>query len=226
MKKLHFFVLSLFTIFTLVSCDNWLNVEQDPSNHIYYTASTLIYDPSGEYIFITDDNLKLVPTTKLTIPEAQKDTLLNKRYYISFQIKNQNDKEYSINLLSMQMMTQNSIIEINHNDSIENYKNELLNIKNIWISSNYLNIITEVQGSGSILHNYNMLHNPNIQSDTLYLTLRYDNNGDAKTYSFQQAIYYDINNYLTNQKDSTTICFKYNSGYLEYNTLYLKTASK
>ena len=123
-------------------------------------------------------------------------------------------------------MTQNSIIEINHNDSIKNYKNELLNIKNIWISSNYLNIITEVQGSGSILHNYNMLHNPNIQSDTLYLTLRYDNNGDAKTYSFQQAIYYDINNYLTNQKDSTTICFKYNSGYLEYNTLYLKTASK
>lgn len=223
MKKLYHIII-LLSIFIYTSCE--LNIEQDPSNQIYYAAATLTYDPTGEYIFATDDSLKLFPTSKITIPEAQKDTLLNKRYYISFQIKEQNEKIYSINLLSMQLMMKNNIIEISHNDSIKNYKNELLNITNLWFSGQYLNIITSIQGSGTKLHNYNLLYNSNIKSDTLYLTLRYDNNNDTESQNFQQALYYDIKNYLTNKKDSTVICFNYNSGYLEYNTLYIKVANQ
>lgn len=224
MKNLYYFLLPLFAIFIFASCD--LDIEQDPSNQIYKDAATLVYDPSGEYIFVTEDSIKLFPTSKITIPEAQKDTLLNKRYFISFQIKDQNDKIFSINLLSMQMMLEKQITEIENNDLINNYKNEILNIKNLWCSGSYLNIITEVQGSGSKLHNYNLLYNSNIKSDTLHLTLRYDNNNDTKTYTVQQAIYYNLQDYLTNNSDSTTICFNYNSGYLEYNTLYIKIASK
>lgn len=224
MKNFYYFLLPLFAIFIFASCD--LNIEQDPSNQIYNAASTLVYDPSGEYIFVTEDSVKLFPTSKITIPEAQKDSLLNKRYYISFQIKDQNDKIFSINLLSMQMMLKKQITEIENNDLINNYKNEILNIKNLWCSGSYLNIITEVQGSGTKLHNYNLLYNPNIKSDTLHLTLRYDNNNDTKTYTLQQALYYNLQDYLTNDSDSTTICFNYNSGYLEYNTLYIKIASK
>ena len=224
MKNFYYFLLPLFAIFVFASCD--LNIEQDPSNQIYNAASTLVYDPSGEYIFVTEDSVKLFPTSKITIPEAQKDSLLNKRYYISFQIKDQNDKIFSINLLSMQMMLEKHITEIENNDLINNYKNEILNIKNLWCSGSCLNIITEVQGSGSKLHNYNLLYNPNIESDTLHLTLRYDNNNDTKTYTLQQALYYNLQDYLTNDSDSTTICFNYNSGYLEYNTLYIKIASK
>jgi hypothetical protein len=224
MKNFYYFLLPLFAIFIFASCD--LNIEQAPSNQIYNAASTLVYDPSGEYIFVTEDSVKLFPTSKITIPEAQKDSLLNKRYFISFQIKDQNDKIFSINLLSMQMMLEKHITEIENNDLINNYKNEILNIKNLWCSGSCLNIITEVQGSGSKLHNYNLLYNPNIKSDTLHLTLRYDNNNDTKTYTLQQALYYNLQDYLTNDSDSTTICFNYNSGYPEYNTLYIKIASK
>ncbi|MBO5728846.1 MAG: hypothetical protein J6R43_03275 [Paludibacteraceae bacterium] len=224
MKHLYYFILPLFAIFVCASCD--LNIEQDPSNNIYYAASRLVYDPSGEYIFVTEDSLKLFPTSKITIPEAQKDTLLNKRYYISFQITDQYDNRFDVNLLSMQMMIEQQVTEIDDNASIDDYKNEILNIKSIWCTGPYLNLITEIQGSGNKLQNYNLLHNPNIQSDTLYLTLRYDNNNDAPTYTLQQALYYNIDNYLNSKDDSITICFKYNSGYLEYNTLYLKVPSK
>ncbi len=225
MKNLFYFILSTFITSLLMSCDI-LNIEQDPSNNKYQAAATLIHDPSGDNIFITDDSIKLFPTTKITIPDSQVDSLLNKRYYISFQIKEQNEKIYSINLLSMQMMEQKYVIEINHNDSIEKYKNEVLNINNIWYTGQYLNIITTVLGSGTKQHNYNLLYNPNTGTDTLYLTLRYDNNNDTKPYNLQQALYYDIKDYIKSEKDSTTICFNYNSGYLEYNTLYIKVASK
>ena len=113
MKNFYYFLLPLFAIFVFASCD--LNIEQAPSNQIYNAASTLVYDPSGEYIFVTEDSVKLFPTSKITIPEAQKDSLLNKRYFISFQIKDQNDKIFSINLLSMQMMLEKHITEIENN---------------------------------------------------------------------------------------------------------------
>jgi hypothetical protein len=126
----------------------------------------------------------------------------------------------------MQMMNKESIININNNDTINKYKNEQLNINLLWCSGKYLNIITQVKGSGSVAHNYYLLHNPNIDSDTLYLTMRYNSNNDKPTYALQQAMYYDLTEYITGKSDSTTICFNYNSGTPIYDTLYLKIANK
>ncbi len=226
MKKTYYiFLLLITTIILCTSCD-WLEPEQDPTNQIYNTAATLIYDLSGENIFITDDSLKLFPSSKLTIPEAQRDSLLNQRYFITFQIESQLHDIYTINLMSMQMMSKKQITTIDNNDFIGDYKNEILNMKAIWCSNQYVNIITQVKGSGTIEHNYHLLYNPNIDSDTLYFTLRYDNNKDKETYTLQQAMYYDLTELLTNRSDSTTICLNYNSGTPIYDTLYLKIASK
>ena len=80
------YILSILTIsLFLTSCD-WLEPETDLSNQIYQIAATLVHDNSGENVFITDDNFKLLPSNKLTIPDNQKDSLLNKRYFISFQL--------------------------------------------------------------------------------------------------------------------------------------------
>ena len=227
MKKLHYIIAAIATIILCSSCD-WLEPETS-SNQIYRTAATLINKPSlGQYIFLADDGIELIPTTPLIIPDAQKDTLLNKRYYITFQIEieTQNTQIYNINLISMQMMSKESITYINDNDSITTYKNEQLDISLLWTSGSYLNILTQVKGSGSVAHNYYLLHNPNINSDTLYLTMRYDSNNDQPTYSLQQAMYYDLTEYITGKSDSTTICFNYNSGTPTIDTLYLKIANK
>ena len=225
MKKLHYIIAVISTIILCSSCD-WLEPENQ-SNQIYRTAATLINKPSlGQYIFLADDSVQLIPTTPLIIPDIQRDSLLNKRYYITFQIEVNTAEVYNINLLSMQMMSEEPIININHNDSIATYKNEQLNISLLWTSGSYLNVLTQVKGSGSVAHNYHLLHNPNIESDTLYLTMRYDSNNDQPTYSLQQAMYYDLTEYITGKSDSTTICFNYNSGTSTYNTLYLKIANK
>ena len=227
MKKLHYIIAAIVTIILCSSCD-WLEPETS-SNQIYRTAATLINKPSlGQYIFLADDGIELIPTTPLKIPDAQKDTLLNKRYYITFQIEieTQNTQVYNINLISMQMMSKESITCINDNDSIATYKNEQLDISLLWTSGSYLNILTQVKGSGSVAHNYYLLHNPNINSDTLHLTMRYDSNNDQPTYSLQQAMYYDLTEYITGKSDSTTICFNYNSGTPTIDTLYLKIANK
>ena len=227
MKKLHYIIAAIATIILCSSCD-WLEPETS-SNQIYRTAATLINKPSlGQYIFLADDGIELIPTTPLIIPDAQKDTLLNKRYYITFQIEieTQNTQIYNINLISMQMMSKESITYINDNDSIATYKNEQLDISLLWTSGSYLNILTQVKGSGSVAHNYYLLHNPNINSDTLYLTMRYNSNNDQPTYSLQQAMYYDLTEYITGKSDSTTICFNYNSGTPTIDTLYLKIANK
>jgi hypothetical protein len=228
MKKTLYILLAFITITLCSSCD-WLEPEQDPSTQMYHTAATLISNPSlGQYTFLADDSVQLIPSTPLTIPDAQKDTLLNKRYYITFQIEieTQSTQSYNINLISMQMMNKESIININNNDTINKYKNEQLNINLLWCSGKYLNIITQVKGSGSVAHNYYLLHNPNIDSDTLYLTMRYNSNNDKPTYALQQAMYYDLTEYITGKSDSTTICFNYNSGTPTIDTLYLKIANK
>ena len=226
MKKFNFIIAVILTLFFCSSCD-WLEPEEDPSTHIYHTAATLIHDPeTGKEIFLADDGIKLIPTTALSIPDSLENALLDQRYYITFQIETQTPQIYNINLLSMQIMSRESITSISHNDTISEYKNEQLKINLLWTSGKYLNLITQIQGSGSVAHNYHLLHNPNQSSDTLHLTMRYDSNNDKPTYSLQQALYYDLSELLTNQSDSTTICFLYNSGTPTFDTLYLKIANK
>ena len=226
MKKFNFIIAVILTSIFCSSCD-WLEPEEDPSTHIYHTAATLIHDPeTGKEIFLADDGIKLIPTTALSIPDSLENTLLDQRYYITFQIETQTPQIYNINLLSMQIMSRESITSISNNDTIREYKNEQLKINLLWTSGKYLNLITQIQGSGSVAHNYHLLHNPNQNGDTLHLTMRYDNNNDKPTYSLQQALYYDLSEFLTNQSDSTTICFHYNSGTPTFDTLYLKIANK
>ena len=228
MKKSNLIIVIILTLIFCTACD-WLEPEDNPSSQIYRTAATLVYDPEiGMHIFLADDSVKLIPTTALSIPELQKDTLLNKRYYISFQIEIQTPSTelYNITLISMQMMSKEPIISISNNDTINEYKNEQLKINLLWCSGKYLNVITQIKGSGTVAHNYHLLHNPNMNSDTLYLTMRYDDNDDQPIYDLQQAMYYDLSEYLTNQSDSTTICFNYNSGTPTIDTLYLKIANK
>ena len=228
MKKFNFIIAVILTLFFCSSCD-WLEPEEDPSTQIYRTAATLIHDPeTGKEIFLTDDGVQLIPTTALSIPDTLENTLLNQRYYISFQIEIQtpSTKLYNITLISMQMMSKEPIISISNNDTINEYKNEQLKINLLWTSGKYLNLTTQIQGSGSVAHNYHLLHNPNQNGDTLHLTMRYDSNNDKPTYSLQQALYYDLSELLTNQSDSTTICFHYNSGTPTFDTLYLKIANK
>ena len=226
MKKFNFIIAVILTSIFCSSCD-WLEPEEDPSTHIYHTAATLIHDPeTGKEIFLADDGIKLIPTTALSIPDSLENTLLDQRYYITFQIETQTTQIYNINLLSMQIMSRESITSISHNDTISEYKNEQLKINLLWTSGKYLNLITQIQGSGSVAHNYHLLHNPNQNGDTLHLTMRYDSNNDKPTYSLQQALYYDLSELLTNTSDSTTICFHYNSGTPTFDTLYLKIANK
>ena len=224
MQKLKYFLLTLFISVLYVSCD-WLNPEINETNTIYYSAATLINDnKSGENIFLTDDSLYLYPTKLITIPETQKDSILNKRYYISFQIEKQNINKCDINLLSSQMMREITITEIESNEQITKYKNDILTISRLWTSGTYLNIINEIIGSGNKLHNYYLLHNPNITNDTLHLTLRYDKNNDNEVYNLQEVTTYNIKNYINTQQDSIIIRLDYNSYYPEYSTIYIKTA--
>ncbi len=225
-NKIRHIILSLLITIFCVSCD-WLEPETNEVNTIYYSAATLINDSSsGKNIFLTDDNLQLHPTELITIPDAKKDSLLNKRYYISFQVKEQIENRYSINLLSSQMMREIKIIEIESNEQIAKYKNEILTINRLWTSGTYLNIVSEIKGSGNKLHNYHLLYNPNITTDTLNLTLRYDYNNDTEDYNLQEATTYNLKNYINTQQDSLIIRLDYNSKYPKYNTIYIKTATR
>lgn len=225
-NKIHYSIFLLFITTFCASCD-WLEPEVDETNTIYYSAATLINDSaSGKNIFLTDDNLQLHPTELITIPDAKKDSLLNKRYYISFRIEEQNGNQYNINLLSSQMMREIEITEIASDEQIDKYKNEILTISRLWTSGSYLNIISEIQGSGNKLHNYHLLYKSNNTNDTLHLTLRYDNNNDTKIYNLQEATTYNLKNYINTQQDSLIIRLDYNSHYPEYNTIYLKTSTR
>ena len=225
MNKILISLLATLLLFT--SCENFLNTEVDPSTHVYYAAATLTYVPSGENIFITDDSLYLYPTSKITIPDLQKDSLLNQRYYITFQIEENSsvsNNVANINLLSMQMMYTKTIIEIDSIDELQQYKNQQLSMQQLWTSGSYLNFITSITGSGYTPHNYHLIYNTeNSSSDTIYLTLRYDNNNDSPIYNLQNALSYNLSKYLNkSNNDSITICFNYNSNIPAYNTLFFK----
>ena len=222
-KKQIFLI--LITILTLSSC-NWLEPEIEPSNQIYQTAATLIHDISGKNLFLTDDSLKLQPIKEIIIPDNKKDSLLNKRYFITFQITEQNTSLYTINLLSSQQMREIPIIPIQSINDTTKYINQTLLLKNLWITSSYLNIITEIQGSSQKLHNYNLLLYPTSSTDTLHLIMRYDNNMDSAIYTLQEATTYNLKEYINTEQDSVIIRFNYNSYFPEYNTIYIKTSTK
>lgn len=226
-KKL--FIL-LIAIITLCSACDWLEPNIDQSNQKFFAAATLVHDPSGENIFITDDSIKIFPISKITIPDNQKDSLLNKRYFITFQLGEETkttDNPMDVNLLSMQMMYDYQVTEISTDSALSAYKNQQLTINRLWCSGSYINFISTIAGSGSKTHNYHLIYNTNVKSDTLFLTLRYDNNDDAGIYTLQNAISYNVGKYLqNNQGDSTVICFNYNSGTPIYDTLYFKIKNK
>ena len=123
-KKIFFLLISVLCL--CVSCD-WLEPEYEEIKPTYYSACQLIHDPSGKNILITDDNKKLFPSETITIPDAQKDSLLNQRFYITFQVNDQSDIRdsiVSINLLSIQRMFEKDVTEIESNDEISKYKNQ------------------------------------------------------------------------------------------------------
>ena len=209
----------------LSSCD-WLEPEINQSNQIYQSVATLIHDPSGKNIFITDDSLKLQPTEEIIIPDNKKDSLLNKRYFITFQITKQISNLYTIKLLSTQQMREISPIPLQTINDTTKYKNQTLLLKGIWTSGGYLNMITDIKGSGDKFHNYNLLISPSLSTDTLHLIMKYDNNNDNEIYTLQEATTYNIKKYINSEKDSITIRFDYNSYYPKYNTLYIKTSTR
>ena len=222
-KKLFF---SLIAIILLLSACDWLKPDYEEPYQKYYAATTLINDDSGENIFITDDGIKLFPSNTISIPDKQKDSLLNQRYYIGFQIADgykNTDNPMVINLISMQTMYNYQITEIESDSSLSAYKNQPLTIERLWYTNKYINFISYVMGSGSTNHNYHLIYNKNNSSDTIFLTLRYDNNKDVSVYTLSNAVSYDISKYTqNNQNDSTTICFNYNSGNPLHDTLYFK----
>lgn len=223
-KKIFFLLAAILCV--CASCD--LEPEFNNQNSVYYMASKLCYNSSkGDYFFLSDDSVRLEPASRLSIPDDQIDTLLNKRYYISFQLTETakpTDNPLSINLLSMQMMYEGDVEVIENAEELKNYKNEMLTLQQVWISGSYINLITTVMGSGSRLQNYHLIYDKSSASnDTLYLTLRYDKGNDKEVYNLQNALSYDIKDFMPeNDKDSTVICFNYNATVPEYNTLYLK----
>ena len=223
-KKIFFLLISVLCLCS--SCD-WLEPEYEEIKPTYYSACQLVHDPSGKNILITDDNKKLFPSETITIPDAQKDSLLNQRFYITFQVSDKSDIKDSIvniNLLTIQRMFEKDVTEIESDNEISKYKNQVLTIQRLWTSSTKLNIVAEIMGSGSKLHNYALLHNINQKSDTLYFTLRYDDNNDASVYSLAYAMSFDLSKYYPTDKDSVIICFNYKSNFPQYDTLYIKTA--
>ena len=226
MRTIKQIVFIITTILILSSCD-WLQPKIDPSDQIYQSAATLIHEPSsGKNIFITDDSLKLHPTEEIIIPDIKKDSLINKRYFITFQITEKVANLYTINLLSTQQMRELPIFTLQSINDTAKYTNQTLLLKSIWVSGSYLNMITEIKGSGDKFHNYNLLVSPSSSSDTLHLIMRYDNNKDNAIYTLQEATTYNIKKYINSDKDSVIISFDYNSYYPEYNTIYIKTSTK
>ena len=225
-KKIFFLLISVLCL--CASCD-WLEPEYEEIKPTYYSACQLVHDPSGKNILITDDNKKLFPSETITIPDAQKDSLLNQRFYITFQVNDQSDIRdsiVSINLLSIQRMFEKNVTEIESNDEISKYKNQVLTIQRLWTSSTKLNIVAEIMGSGDKLHNYTLLHNIKQNSDTISFTLRYDNNNDSPVYALAYAMSFDLAKYYPTDQDSVVICFNYKSNFPQYDTLYIRTATK
>ncbi len=225
-KKIFFILIGIMCL--CASCD-WLKPEYEEINPTYHTACKLVHDPSGQNIFITDDNKRLFPSKNIIIPDSQKDSLLDKRYYISFQIEglhNITDSIMTINLITIQQMFEKEVTEIEADEEINKYKNQVLTLQRLWTSGENLNIVAEIMGSGDKLHNYTLLHNINQKSDTLYFTLRYDNNNDDPVYLLTYAMSFNIKKYYPNDKDSVVVCFNYKSNFPQYDTLYIKTSTK
>lgn len=227
MNKKIFFILTFILCFCS-SCD-WLEPEHEDNTATYYSAGKLVHDASGKNIFITDDNKKLFPSETLTIPDAQKDSLLNKRYYITFQVDNKSslkDSIMTIKLINAQRMFEKKVTEVESNEEFAKYKNQTLTIQRLWTSSTNLNIVTEIMGSGNKLHNYTLLHNIKQKSDTIHFTLRYDDNNDESIYPLIYAMSFDLKKYYPTNCDSVTICFSYKSNFPQYDTLYIRTSTK
>ncbi len=201
--------LALIALLALTSCI--LNPTPVEDGKIHGTAAFLI-NMEGQNRFITDDHTTLIPNTPFVAP----DSMLNRRFYIEYQIVDELGKTQTINLLRNLEMTLDSTMELSA-QQFGQYANDDLTPYMAWCSGNYVNLLVDIMASGKIDHDFHMLKdtnkqfvNPNpLAADTVNVYLRHDAHDDNRTASYRAGMSFNIGKYLSQYNDTTFVNIHY-----------------
>lgn len=205
--KVLMFVVVVITLFGACSAEPFPPGLDD--YRTYGAATTLVRDESGEVLYMTDDSLKLIPYN--TISAA--DSLLNKRYYLEFQIyENIDSKTYEIIEVSVQRMLLENVCAINDKSELNRYSNDCITPIWLWSAYNYVNLLCNINASNEVKHDFYLIEDKSTSnSDTINFFIRYDDKNDSYGGKSKAALSFDISSLVTNVTDSIVLTFKINS---------------
>ena len=225
MNKIKYrFVSMLLVVFTsaiFVSCLN----ESEPVEP--YTIAVWTAQRAQDqqlYFMADDDSTTFVPSYTLSYP----DSLLGKRCYVEFNLRTQKKEGYTyvVDVRYIQSVPPWSLFDIRTANQSDSLGNDPTNIMVAWVSGNYLNMMYQYYGTGTIKHSFtlarNYLSTETVPDSVINLEFRHNRKLDQAGQRYDHVASFDISSLAVDKTTDFYINIKYYHPNGYYNSFKIK----
>lgn len=224
MKFMPRFVSVLVALLALVMVTSCLP-EADPIEPYTVAVWTAQRAQDQQLYFVADDDsTTFVPSYTLTYP----DSLLGGRCYVEFNLSTQKKEGYTyvVDVLYIQSVPTWNVFDIHTSTQSDSLGNDPTNVMVAWVSGNYLNMMYQYYGTGTITHNFTLARNY-LSTDTapdsvVNLEFRHNRKLDQAGRRYDNVTSFDISSVAVGKTSDFYINIKYYhlNGY--YNSFKVK----
>lgn len=204
MKKLLFYLMFIFTLGVLQSCD--LDDDENSMENMWVGFGLVQQDSvANSFTIELDNGDELFPQSSSGWDDDVTD---NQRVLVNFTILGdkenaENKGQYHVRINSLRNILYKGILDITPamEDSIGN---DPIYVKDYWLKNNMLNLELQYRG-GSKVHFINLVKQPNATAtEPIVLELRHNENDDPEMIRLSTVVTFDLSSIQVAGKDSVS----------------------
>jgi hypothetical protein len=214
MKKISFYLLiAVSVVFTGCSLD-----EKNPE---YYNVLGTIYRSNDSVLIISDDDDRLLVNNSGALTQIDENERLI-AYFSLIEEPLPSGIDYVIDVVDFSKVLFKPVIELTE-EIADSIGNDPVRVESIWLAKDYMNVKFQFYGSNAI-HFINLTRAPGIiDSDTINLELRHNDNNDIQSYLKNGFVSFDLESLQSESADSVILRVKakgYDSYYFDKAFVY------
>lgn len=223
-KLVYRFASILVAAFTLVSVTSCLS---DPEPVEPYTVAVWTAQRAQDkqlYFIADDDSTTFVPSYTLSYP----DSLLGERCYVEFNLSTQKKEgyKYVVDVRYIQFVPTWNVFDIHTTNQSDSLGNDPTNVMVAWVSGNYLNMMYQYYGTGTIKHTFtlarNYLSTETVPDSVVNLEFRHNRKLDQAGRRYDNVASFNISSLAVNKTTDFYINIKYYHPNGYYNSFEIK----
>lgn len=214
-KLVYRFVLFVVILVGITSC----LTKNEPTKPYTIAVWTAQRATDQQLYFVADDSATFVPSQTFAYP----DSLLGERCYVEFNLSTQKKEGYNhvVDVLYIQSVPTWQLFDIHTTNQSDSLGNDPTGIIMAWVSGNYLNMMYQYYGTGTVRHSFTMARNhlntETVPDSIVNLEFRHNRKFDQPGRLYEHVSSFDISSLAAGKTSDFYIDVKYYhlSGYYE-----------